>query len=282
MPIRANGSIQSANTPTKRNTLTVTDNTLYRCLVTAVHFVDSHNTTQDAPNPRVLYDVVILGGFKTGSILSNCRLSSELGGNNSYYERVLTPSTKDLTKTKLGDQDGDIVLVQGLNGDLRFPIILGLDNGLATGDAIGSKESDGIRSRRQFNGIFEEIDKDGNRVLVYKDGTIENGVFVPNSTEVYREDYSRTNKTITRTLGTGVTVTEDGTTGDITHKATNKVDLDAAMVDLGSNATDKVVLFTTLASNYNAHTHPATPSPTGPPVGPLLPNVGSQTVKVQP
>ena len=58
------------------------------------------------------------------------------------------------------------------------------------------------------------------------------------------------------------------------------------MVDLGASVSDFVTKFTELASAFATHTHlyspgPGGPTPTAPPMAPLLSTVGSQTVKVQ-
>lgn len=82
------------------------------------------------------------------------------------------------------------------------------------------------------------------------------------------------------TIKTGSTeVTIDGNSGKITLKG--------EMIDLGASVSDFVTQFTQLASAFATHTHlyspgPGGPTPTSPPMAPLLTSVGSQTVKVQP
>src|SRR5690349_17664353 len=106
MKTRIDGSIQSSATPTYANQHPVEDFGLYRCVVTKVVYVDDpSNITTNAQNPRVLYDCVVLGGFASGQILSNCRLASTFGGNNSYWERTLRACSKSITQNRLSDLD---------------------------------------------------------------------------------------------------------------------------------------------------------------------------------
>ena len=119
--------ILSSNTPTGANTGETRDNQLYRCIVVKRYFVDDElNVTQNAPNPQVLYDCAVLGGFQEGQTISNCRLASWLGGQYNYAERVLRPNQMPLNEIPLKDQDGDIVLVQYIQGQNMAPMIVGM------------------------------------------------------------------------------------------------------------------------------------------------------------
>lgn len=177
------GAIQSANVPVKSNTRKTNDYGLYRCMVTKVLFVnDPQNITRNAQNPEVLYDVVVLGGFASGQVISNCRLSSFLGGVNGYFERVLQASTRDITRDRLSDHDGDVVLVQFVQGRSGFPIIVSMANGLNTKGLIGASSADGPRLRSQYNGVFEEINSSGEWCFLRKGGKLntDTGVFEAN------------------------------------------------------------------------------------------------------
>ena len=94
-----------------------------------------------------------------------------------------------------------------------------------------------------------------------------------------------------------VTVDIDGESNKVTIKAgeaileidgsSGKISLKSDMIDLGKSVSDFATLFTELASAFAIHTHmaPQAPSgtlPTTPPIAPLLPTVGSMSVKVQP
>lgn len=172
MKLRDDGSVQSANTPTFVNTGFKEDYCLYRCMVTKVFYVDDpNNFTKNAQNPEVIYQVVILGGWKAGQFLSNVRMASDLGGDNSYYERTLKPTSKNLTQVKLQDHDGDIVYVQFVQAHQGFPIIIALGTGI-NDISSGSKKSDAPRSKRLFNGVTEEINNKGEYSVSRAGGTL--------------------------------------------------------------------------------------------------------------
>lgn len=103
-------------------------------------------------------------------------------------------------------------------------------------------------------------------------------------------------KKLTATLGNAVMVI-DGNSNKITFTAgstiievdggSGKISLKGAFVDVGESVSDFAVLFTELATAFNTHTHqyfpgPGGPTPTTPPMAPLLQTVGSTTVKLQP
>lgn len=182
---RFDGSLQSSNVPTIQNVTGRDDNQMYRCMVIKVLFVDDRdNITTNADNPQVLYDVVILGGEAAGQVISNCRLSSILGGNNNYFERILRGSSKKLNKARLSEHDGDIVFVQFVQGHSGYPIIIAMDRGIKANYEAATAE-DGQRIRWEFNGVFQEINKSGEYCIVRHGGNIVDGVFVPNEEVSY-------------------------------------------------------------------------------------------------
>lgn len=317
MKLRSDGSVQSNATPTPGR-LRTDDYAMYRCVVTKVIYVDDpQNVTTNASNPRVLYDLVVIGGYGSGQIISNARLSSDLGGESGYYERVLKACSTEISNSRLSDADGDIVYVQFVQGHTGFPVIVALDNGIHTSDKIGAKLADGPRSIRQFNGVRETINKDGEKVLEVHGGTAnsEKGGFSKASTPLLTETISKDEK-VTRAFKSGLQVVEDGAGDKVTittaggaiinvdgagGKITltkgstiieldgngDKISLKGGFVDLGASVSDFAVLFTELLTAFNTHTHmapqaPAGTLPTTPPVAPMLQIVGSQTVKVQP
>lgn len=321
MKIREDGSIQSHATPTWQNVEHNNDVLLYRCMVTKVIYVDDPaNISTNGTNPRVMYDCVVLGGFKSGQIISNCRLSSILAGNDSYWERTLRASEKEVSQTRLSDNDGDIVFVQFIQGHKGVPVIVALDNGLNTANQIGSTKDQGPRSLRQYNGVREEINKDGELEIQVKGGTAnsEKGSFKPSASALVTTKTSKDEKT-TRTYKSGLKLEEDGKNDKITITTNSavtveidgknnkiilkkgqtiieldgngdKISLKGGFVDLGASVSDFAVLFTELLTAFNTHTHTfpylAGPSPatgtTQPPVAPMPQTVGSLTVKVQP
>lgn len=320
MRYRNDGSVQSANVPTEDNVGRVENNTLYRCMVVKVIYADSaQNITKNSANPRVLYDVVILGGFDSGQIISNCRLASIIGGNNNYFERTLRAASKPLAETRLSDQDGDIVFVQFIQGHSGYPVIVGVDVGIQPGNQTPTTEADGAVLRSEFNGIYEEITADGDWCFERRGGEVKDGAFIANEDFKVQLKLSKEEK-YTRTFESGLTITEDGEadkvdivtkggaevniegSGTITIKKdqtevildgnSGQISLKGDFVDLGSSVNDFAVLFTQLLSTFNRHTHQyvdatgsaGTPVPkvTQPPVAPMLSIVGSTSVKVQP
>jgi hypothetical protein len=317
MRIRRDGSVQSQGTPTWSNAGRKEDNGLYRCMVTKVVYVDDPaNITKNAANARVLYDVVVLGGFASGQVISNCRLSSDLSGPENYWERILQASSKDVSKTRLEESDGDIVYVQFIQGHTGYPVIVALDNAIKI-SAIGAKKADGPRSVRQYNGVKEEINKDGELTTSIHGGTAtaDKGAFKAASTPLVTTKVSKDEK-ITTTFKSGMVMVQDGKSdkytlttqggaivevdgkgGKITIKKGSttieidgngdKISLKGGFVDLGASVSDFAVLFTELLTAFNTHTHNAPQAPAGilpttPPIAPMLQTVGSQTVKVAP
>jgi hypothetical protein len=283
-------------------------------MITRVVYVDDPaNISKNGQNPRVMYDVVVLGGFKSGQIISNCRLSDDLSGNDSYSERILRASQKEVSQTRLSDSDGDIVFVQFIQGHTGFPVIIGCDNGIKTTGLIGAKKSQGPRSLRQYNGVKREINKDGELIETVYGGTAnaDKGSFKPASTALVTTKISKDEKA-TRTFKSGLKIEEDGkgdkltitTTGGaiitvdgkggkITltkgstimelNGNTDKIALKSGFIDLGASVSDFAVLFTELLTAFNSHTHVGNlGAPTSPPMAPMLQTVGSLTVKVQP
>lgn len=212
MRLRPDGSVQSASTPTETNVGRGSDHALYRCVITKVIYVgDPANITTNSSNPRVMYDAVVLGGYASGQIVSNCRLASDLGGNSAYYERVLRACTKDISNSRLSDADGDVVFVQFVQGHTAYPVIVALDNGINTVGKIGASLSDGPRSIREYNGVRETINKDGEFIQEVKGGSAnpEKGGFEPASAALVTTTISKDEK-ITRTFKSGLTIVEDG------------------------------------------------------------------------
>lgn len=316
MRYRHDGSVQSSSTPTPGRSRT-DDYAMYRCVITKVLYVDdAANITKNASNPRVLYEAVVLGGYASGQVLSNVRLSSDLGGESGFYERVLRACTKDISTSRLSDADGDVVYIQFVQGHTGFPVIVALDNGIHTSDKIGASMADGPRSIKEYNGVRETIDKDGNWKQEIKGGTAnpEKGGFAAGS-PVVTTTISKDEK-VTQTFKSGLTVAIDGAGDKVTYttkggaivnidgaggKITltkgstiieldgngDKISLKGGFVDLGASVSDFAVLFTELLTAFNTHTHmapqaPAGTLPTTPPTAPMLKTVGSQTVKVQP
>ena len=209
MRTRWNGSIRSSNTPTyDQEGIARNDYMLYRCMVTKVLYVDDPaNISKNATNPEVLYEVIILGGTEAGQTLSNCRLASWLGGNSNYSERILTASSKDPSKVKLVDHDGDIVYIEFIQGHDAYPIILGLAKGLK--DTSGAKKSDGPRFIDVYNGVTTKINNKGEWSRSMKSGKVSNGAFKAESSDLIKEEWTSTEQQVT-TFKSGLQITNDG------------------------------------------------------------------------
>ena len=231
MKHRRDGSVQSGNIPTIDNTFKRNNDTLYRCMVSVVRFVgDPDNITNNSRNPEVLYDCIIMGGPEAGQVISNCRLGSDLGGNGNYFERVLKASTETFGETPLEQHDGDVVYVAFNQGHSGYPAIIATSGGTQTAGLIGATAEDGPRSRRQYNGVFEEIGKDGSYIWIQHGGEFnsDSGCFESTGESLYSRELSREqvltemflgglsevsdgmNDTHTRTFAGGLTESTDG------------------------------------------------------------------------
>lgn len=242
MKRRSDGSFQSSNTPTWQNVGLKEDFCMYRCMVTNVLYADDNqNITKNAQNPEVVYEVVILGGFSTGQILSNVRLASDLGGNNNYSDRVLTPTSKKLSDVGLEQHDGDIVFVQFIQGHQGFPVIIALGQGIS--DLVsGTKRSDGPRSIKEYNGLIQEINNKGEYLLKSRGGKLnDQNVFIPVGDGTFDVVLSILNNQVySRVFKNGLHITEDGINDSsvIKTKAGGEINLTKGKVALGTSAVE--------------------------------------------
>lgn len=308
MKIRRDRSIQSSNVPTPGNTAKVDNNKVYRCLVTKVTLANSvDNWTSNSKSPRVLYDVVIIGGFEGGQPISNCRFVSPMSGMGAFFERILKPCTKPLNSTLLSDQDGDIVFVKFVQGQSLYPIIFAVDNAIDNSNNI-STDVDGSSLTWLFNGVYLNIDASG--ILTSSIGytskdeppkiTSKSDPNEELTVRTYASGLSITESgksdSVKITTNGGTIVTVDGQSNKITldcngtsviiDGSTGKISLSGNLIDLGSAVADMVVMYSELASTFSTHTHLVPQSPSGvtasaPPVTPLMPTAASTSVKVQ-
>ena len=234
MKRRWDNSIQSANTPSIGQEGTNRDNyIMYRCLVTKVLFTDdSANISKNSKNPEVLYDVITLGGTGEGQTLSNCRLATYLGGNDTYTARDLTATTKPLSKTRLADHDGDIVYVQFLQGHSGYPVIVGLAKGLIDNKS-GAKKADGPRFLEVYNGFTTNITNNGELIRSLKGGKTTDQRFTADKEDLVKEQWFKAEK-IVRTYKSGLIVTENGKDDSVT--ITTKGGLEAKVDGKGDKA----------------------------------------------
>jgi hypothetical protein len=208
---RWNGSIQSSNTPTINQEGNQRDDYgMYRCMVIDILYIDDpKNISKNARNPEVLYEVVILGGAATGQTLSYCRLASYLDGDTNYSERILKKTSKDISKVKLSEHDGDIVYVIFNQGHDAYPTIIGLARGL--NQKIGAKKADGPRFIESYNGFETLINNKGELNLTMLTGKTDDGTgfFKASDAPLIIEKWA-SEESITRTYKSGLVILEDG------------------------------------------------------------------------
>jgi hypothetical protein len=272
-------------------------------------------------NKQVTYDALILSGQSEGQVITNAKLASELGGQYNYQERVLRATTRPFSgdgAVALSEHDGDIVYITFVNGHTSSPIIIGLGTQQLDEDKTGATRAQGARSVKEYNGVREEVNKDGEYNKQVKSGIYNNqgAFFKPDEDVKYEETISkevRTRKfksgltiiedgendkvTFTLASGTlinvdgagGITFEADGATkikinagGDIELCSGTKVNIKSPLVDVGEGAAFSSTLFENLVTEFQKHTHisnlPGNPS--SPPTAPLIKLVGSQSVKV--
>lgn len=183
---RQDGSIQSSNLPVFNKLLknkVSRDLSFYRCMITRVNFTDDKlNRTFD--NKQVTYEAVILGGPKDGQIIQDIKAMNDYGGQYNYAEKIYRPlETKNIKDKRTSEHKGDIVFVGFLQGSTTSPIIIGAGTQSLDKTSTGATKADGYRVRKEYNGVFEEINKDGEWELRRKGGTLDTntGVLTPSN-----------------------------------------------------------------------------------------------------
>ena len=217
--LRSDGSVQSTNTPLNENTFQDMDFKIYKVLLTRIFYTDDRdNVSRGGQNPEVMYDGLILGGKREGQTLSNIRDAINLtGGKDNYGERIYRTNTFPVTgtgKVDINKQDGDLVYVALMQGNPAYPLIVGRATGVLDGDKTGATRSDGPRFRWEYNGIFFEVDKNGEMTLTRKGGQFqEKEGFFATAEDGDKVTFSLTNSKLTTTFAvTQIIKVEDGTT----------------------------------------------------------------------
>jgi hypothetical protein len=235
--LRVDNSIQSANLPTQDSLAqnqANKDYNMYRCMVSRTRYVDDGtNFTSGAQNPQVLYECIIIGGPKEGQILTNVRAGTNLGGKYNFEELVYHAASKSFfgdQSLPLSQQDGDIVFVMFMNGNLTSPTIIASGNHVTGMANQGAKKSDGPRFLRELNGVRTEITKDGDYNWTKKDGAYDSGTdqFVPTNAPKISVQVKGEKITIVTAGGLSITVDGDSDSTEIQTAGGLKLTLDGA------------------------------------------------------
>lgn len=281
-----NGTIISGNLPIAQNRPSFDVNEIYRGMVVRVNYVgDPSNITSNSPHPQVTYDVILLGGRHEGSIVDNARLMGMLGGESNYSERILRAASVPPDAKAPQNQDGDIVFLGFLGGSRSAPVILGCGTQPLDLDNTGATKSDGPRMRWEYNGVFFEINKNGEIKLIRKGGALNttSNVFTPDSagqklqfevtgqaisidaesgTSMLFDGESDVVSVVTA-LGAKITINGGEDSVEVEDSAGGKLSIKAGKVALGSDVaellqlmSDQMAEIITWANNVGAlHTH---------------------------
>ncbi len=139
-----------------------------------IHFID------DATNVSkqfVEYDVSVRDAYGGQSVFRNVRPGSGIGGTNNSEETILEANEiavrgKLDTSNQFGNKNGTIVAISFLDNSLDKPYISDV---LDHPSNEGAKRADGIRKLSEFQGIRQEINKDGEYILTYLGGKDADG-----------------------------------------------------------------------------------------------------------
>lgn len=194
--IREDGSIKSVNAPYVDNRYMVADHGIHKGVIIDVLFTDNTANSSGTTNPpdEVLYSVLLMGGTRDGHLLTNVRMLYDQGGSFNYSEYVakrmepITPistlgsplSAIDPVLKGPSSYNGDVVYIQFVNGDINSPLIMGFGKNKSV-EKLEATESEGYRKRSKFNGIFTEIDKDGQFKWVKDNGAFVSQMINPNN-----------------------------------------------------------------------------------------------------
>lgn len=168
---REDGSFDSSNNPIKENRHLVRDFGLYAAQIREVIYPDDIETPTDGQKqaPEVAYEIIIVGGPRDGQVFPNATTVNRFGGRHNFEEIILKktttllgndPASMLLPTNPMEQLNGDVVYIQFLNGDPRFPIIIGTARH-PTQPAETAQSSDKQRLQTSYNGVTKTIDKDG-------------------------------------------------------------------------------------------------------------------------
>lgn len=168
----------------------------------------------------------------------------------------------------------DEVLVAFVQGDMRFPVVLGgLYNGV---DKPSTFRSDGAAGPEKNQKLFRTS---GGHELLFDDTPADRKIVLTTSGghTLTLDDVAGT-ATVKTHGGQSVTL---GDTGTVVVKGATSVTIDAPQISLGSAAAEALVKGTTFLGLFNTHVHTCTApgSPSTPPVPPVPPTVLSTVTR---
>lgn len=123
------------------------------------------------------YKIIIEYGPRNGQTFENVYFRDIFGGMYNFSEVILQPKDKKLTESKnkkdfkyMTTHDASQVIIAFIHGDSRMPFIIGLWRNTNIPEYFMAKREDGIRSFKEFNGVREVINDDGEYKLSYHGG----------------------------------------------------------------------------------------------------------------
>ena len=147
-----------------------------------VGFVEARypiDSPKNISKKHVEYDVNTIhqtdGGGITNVVYRNCGVSDGFGGIGDFFEKTLRPQTKSDTKNNPEDlinQDGAIVIVQCVNGNLKNATIVGA---MPHPELKSRLSGNGNELAAEFNGVGIKINDDGSCSLTFKGATDNSG-----------------------------------------------------------------------------------------------------------
>lgn len=183
---RDDGSIESSNLPARDNLHAERDFSVHKAMITKIFFVDDkENISKGAVNEEVIYEAVIIGGPRSGQLLTNIRDYTNLGDESNYSEKIWRACTNPNFAREggqdLAKQDGSVVAVQFLAGNLSYPIIVGGAMAYKINKKTGTKKADAPRLLWEYNGINVLINNKGELFVTRKGGSsqTDKGAFTP-------------------------------------------------------------------------------------------------------
>jgi len=186
-------------------------------MITKINFIDDPNNTT-FENRQVTYEAIIIGGPKEGQILQNVKAMNEYGGEFNFSEKIYRPiNTKNISDLPISEHVGDIVYVGFLQGYTRAPVIIGAGDQPNDTSLSGATSKDGLIDHKQYNGIYQAIDKNGNWIIQRKGGTYDSDSisFVPNE-NANLASIQLIDQKVIHAVGNNVSSTMDGATEKIT------------------------------------------------------------------